>query len=102
VLDSLEKLYSLGVLDGLGQQELKLKDELLDKYVFCQTVREATGFRIAVEKKLLASTVTSRMRRAGQITGFEQVMKPYCRSMGSSPVLGVPGLHSLSQHLISI
>ncbi|KAL4801337.1 hypothetical protein BDV18DRAFT_167573 [Aspergillus unguis] len=66
VLDSPERLYSLG-----------LKDELLDKYVFCQTVREATGFRIAVEKKLLASTVTSRMRRAGQITGFEQVTKPY-------------------------
>ncbi|GMG38731.1 unnamed protein product [Aspergillus oryzae] len=77
VLDSPESLYSLGVLDGLGQQELKLKDDLLDKYVFCQTVREATGFRIAVEKKLLASTVTSRMRRAGQITGFEQVTKPY-------------------------
>ncbi|KAL3429111.1 hypothetical protein BDV09DRAFT_200914 [Aspergillus tetrazonus] len=77
VLDSPEKLYSLGVLDGLGQQELKLKDELLDKYVFCQTVREATGFRIVVEKKLLASTVASWMRRAGQITGFEQVTKPY-------------------------
>ncbi|KAL4761146.1 uncharacterized protein BDW70DRAFT_150295 [Aspergillus foveolatus] len=68
VLDSPEKLYSLGVLDGLGQQELKLKDELFDKYAFCQTVREAAGFRIAVEKKLLASTVTFRMRRAGQIT----------------------------------
>ncbi|KAH8432442.1 uncharacterized protein LDX57_010078 [Aspergillus melleus] len=77
VLDSPEKLYSLEVLDGLGQQELKLKNELLDKYIFCPTVRETTGFRIAVEKKLLASTVTSRMRRAGQITGFEQVTKPY-------------------------
>ncbi|RAQ74355.1 hypothetical protein COH21_012683 [Aspergillus flavus] len=77
VLGSLEKLSSLGVLGGLGQQELKLKDEFLDKYVFCQTIREASGFRIVVEKKLLASTVTSRMRRAGQITGFEQVTKPY-------------------------
>ena len=28
VLDSLEKLYSLGILDGKGQQELKLKDEI--------------------------------------------------------------------------
>ncbi|KAJ1715650.1 hypothetical protein NYO67_2123 [Aspergillus flavus] len=76
VLDIPEKLYSLRVLDGLGQQELKLKDELLDKYVFCQTIREATGSRIVV-KKLLASTVTSRMRRAGQITGFEQAITLY-------------------------
>jgi len=30
VLDSPEKLYSLGVLDGKGQQELKLKDKILD------------------------------------------------------------------------
>lgn len=77
VLDSPEKLYSLEVLDGLGQQQLKLKDELLDKYVFCQTIREATGFRVALEVKLLASTVRSRMRRAGQITGFDDITKPY-------------------------
>ncbi|KAL4928045.1 DUF3435 domain-containing protein [Aspergillus undulatus] len=77
VLDSPEKLYSLEVLDGLGQQQLKLKDELLDKYVFCQTIREATGFRVALEIKLLASTVRSRMRRAGQITGFDDITKPY-------------------------
>lgn len=31
----LKKLYSLWVLDGLGQQELKLKDEIFDDYVFC-------------------------------------------------------------------
>ena len=77
VLDSPEKLYSLEVLDGLGQQQLKLKDELLDKYMFCQTIREATGFRVALEVKLLASTVRSRMRRAGQITGFDDITKPY-------------------------
>ncbi|RAK88663.1 hypothetical protein BO79DRAFT_287674 [Aspergillus costaricaensis CBS 115574] len=77
VLDSPEKLYSLTVLEGLRQQELKLKDELLDKYVFCQTIRETTGFRIALEIKLLASTLRSRMCRAGQITGFDAVTKPY-------------------------
>ncbi|GAB1202546.1 hypothetical protein APSETT445_001164 [Aspergillus pseudonomiae] len=77
VLDSPEKLYSLTVPEGLGQQKLKLKDELLGKYVFCQTIRETTGFRIALEIKLLASTLRSRMRRAGQITGFDAVTKPY-------------------------
>lgn len=77
VLDSPEKLYSLGVLDGKGQQELKLKDELLDKYVFCQVERETAGYRIALEKRLTASVIRSRMRRGGEITGFDQVARPY-------------------------
>jgi hypothetical protein len=33
-MDCPEKLYSLRVLDGVGQQELKLKDEILDQ-PFC-------------------------------------------------------------------
>jgi hypothetical protein len=33
VLDCPKNLYKLGVLDGLGQQELKLKDEILDQFV---------------------------------------------------------------------
>jgi Protein of unknown function (DUF3435) len=77
VLDCSESLYNLRVLNGLGQQELKLKDEILDKFVFCQAVRETTGYRIALEKQLTSSTVRSRMRRGGEITGFEQVTKPY-------------------------
>jgi Protein of unknown function (DUF3435) len=38
-----ENLYSLGILVGLNQQELKLKEELLDQFLFCQ----AHGVRIA-------------------------------------------------------
>lgn len=59
VLNSVEKLYSLTVLEGKGQQELQLKDELLDKFVFCQVEWTPTGFQINLEKRLLASTVTS-------------------------------------------
>ncbi|THC95541.1 hypothetical protein EYZ11_004966 [Aspergillus tanneri] len=77
VLDSPERLYSLGVLDGKGQQELKLKDEIQNKFVFCQAVRETMGYRIALETQLTVSTVRSWMRRVGEITGFEQVIKPY-------------------------
>lgn len=75
VLDSPESLYSLGVLDGLGQQELKLKDDLLDKYVFCQTVREATGFRIAVEKSYVTCGPNHRLR-----TGDQAIPPSVCRS----------------------
>ena len=44
VLDCPKKLYSLRVLNGKGQQELKLQDEILDKFVFCQVEWEATGY----------------------------------------------------------
>ncbi|KAE8162198.1 hypothetical protein BDV40DRAFT_265509 [Aspergillus tamarii] len=77
VLDCPEKLYSLGVLDGKGQQELKLKDEILDKFVFCQVERQPTGYRIALERPMTAAMVRSRMRRGGEITGFDQITRPY-------------------------
>jgi hypothetical protein len=77
VLDSLEKLYSLRVLDGLGQQELLLKDKLSDKFMFCQVEREPTGYQIVLEKKLTAAMLGSRLRRGGEITGFDQVTHPY-------------------------
>jgi Protein of unknown function (DUF3435) len=50
VLDCPENLYNLRVLNGLGQLELKLKDEIQDKFVFRQAARETTGYRIALEK----------------------------------------------------
>ncbi|KAI3017333.1 hypothetical protein CBS147347_10329 [Aspergillus niger] len=77
VLDSPENLYSLGVPDGKGQQELLLKEELADKFVFCQVERESIGYRLVLEKRMTASMVRSRMRRGGEITGFDQVAHPY-------------------------
>ncbi|OJZ79991.1 hypothetical protein ASPFODRAFT_86016 [Aspergillus luchuensis CBS 106.47] len=77
VLDNAKKLYSVGIVDGLNQQDLKLKDEILDKYVFCQVERETTRYRIVLEKRMLSSTLRSRMRRVGEITTFEDIVKPY-------------------------
>ncbi|CRG88250.1 Threonine--tRNA ligase [Talaromyces islandicus] len=78
VLDSAAKLYSLDVPNGKGKQDLHLKDELLDKYVFCQVERETTGYRLLLDKRMTASTLGSQMRRVGEITGFEDIVKPYC------------------------
>lgn len=72
-----ENLYSLRVLDGIGQQKLKIKDELLDQFVFCQAIREADGIRIATDQQLSSAGVRYRMKRAGEITGFEHVARPY-------------------------
>jgi hypothetical protein len=84
VVDCPENLYKLDVLDGLGQQELKLKDEILDQFVFCQAVREADGIRIALEEQLTEGALRYRMKRGGEITGFEQVTKPYCLRYGAA------------------
>ncbi|KAF9885150.1 hypothetical protein FE257_000676 [Aspergillus nanangensis] len=43
VVDCTENLYNLDILEMLGQQKLRLKDEILNKFVFCQAVREADG-----------------------------------------------------------
>ncbi|CAI7602552.1 unnamed protein product [Penicillium pancosmium] len=84
VLDCPEKLYRLRVLDGLGQQELKLKDEILDDYVFCQSLREPDGFRIALDQELTDGWLRYRMKRAGLITGFAEVARPYCLRYGAA------------------
>ena len=34
-ITSLEKLYSLKVLNGLNEQKLPLKEELNDEFIFC-------------------------------------------------------------------
>ncbi|KAB8069060.1 hypothetical protein BDV29DRAFT_183512 [Aspergillus leporis] len=84
VLDCPENLYNLGVLEGLGQQELKLKNEILDQFVFCQAVREVDGIRIALKEQLTEGALRYRMKRGGEITGFEQVTKPYGLRYGAA------------------
>lgn len=86
-IDSPEKLYSLNVLQGLNEQELPLKDEILDDFVFCQAVREAEGVRIAHDLQLSSASVRYRMKIGGQITGFKQVTKPYVLRDGAAKAL---------------
>lgn len=84
VVNCPENLYSLGILNGLNQQELKLKDEILDQFVFYQAIREADGVRIALDQQLSSATVRYRMKWGGEITGFEQVTKPYGLRYGAA------------------
>lgn len=72
-----EKLYSLNVLNGMNEQQLPLKDELSDHFVFCQTLETASGVALAPQLQLSFDSVLYRMKIGGQITGFAQVTKPY-------------------------
>jgi len=76
-IDCPERLYSLRVLKGLNEQPLPLRDEMNDEFIFCETVREAQGVRIARELQLSSGSVRYRMKVGGEITGFGQVLKPY-------------------------
>jgi hypothetical protein len=77
VVDCPENLYNLGILKGLGQQELKLKDEILNQFIFCHVVREVDGIRIALEEQVMEEALQYQIKRGGEIIGLEQVTKPY-------------------------
>lgn len=82
-----EKLYSLNVLDGMNEQQLPLRDELRDDFVFCQVEDSACGVRFALQSQLSSGSVRYRMKKGGQITGFEQVTKPYVLRDGAAQAL---------------
>jgi Protein of unknown function (DUF3435) len=72
VVDCLENLSSLGVVNGLGAQQLKLKEEILDRYVFCQSIWEADGFRPALDQQLSSTTVRYRFRQGARSPGLSR------------------------------
>jgi hypothetical protein len=82
-----ENLYSLNVLDGLNEQQLPLKDELSDDFIFCQTVETVCGIALARQLQLSSHSVRYGMKIGGQITGFAQVTKPYVLHDGNAKAL---------------
>ena len=82
-----EKLYSLNVLDGTNEQELTLKDELSDDFVFCQAINTAFGVCLAPQLQLSSDSIRYRMKVGGNITGFAQITKPYVLRDGSAKAL---------------
>ncbi|KAG9229421.1 hypothetical protein BJ875DRAFT_537715 [Amylocarpus encephaloides] len=82
-----EKLYSLIVLNRMNEQQLPLKDELSDDFVFYQTVETACGVALARQLQLSSDSVRYRIKIGGQITGFAQVTKPYVLRDGAAKAL---------------
>lgn len=82
-----EKLYALDIPDGLNEQQLPLKDELSDDFIFCQAVQTACGVALARHLQLSSDSVRYRMKIGGQITGFAQVTKPYVLRDGAAKAL---------------
>ncbi|KAL2371355.1 hypothetical protein RJ035_006201 [Blastomyces gilchristii] len=72
-----EDLYDLGILDELNEQKIPLRDDLAENFLFCQVVREGEGVRIAHEIKATTASLRNRMKKCGEITGFEYPVGPY-------------------------
>ncbi len=71
----------------MNEQQLPLKDELSNDFVFCQAVETAGGFLLAPQLQPSSNSVRYRMKIGGQITGFAQVTKPYVLRDGAAKVL---------------
>jgi hypothetical protein len=76
-IDLPDKLYSLKVLKGLGEQELLLREEINDEFVFCQAVREVDSIQIAHKIQATTDWIQYQMKKGGQILGIKQVVKTY-------------------------
>jgi nitrous oxide reductase accessory protein NosL len=71
----------------MPQQQLLLKDELGEHFLFCQTLETANGVALAPQLQLSSNSVRYRMKIGGQIAGFAQVTKPYVLRDGAAKAL---------------
>jgi hypothetical protein len=60
-----KKLYSLNVLNGMNEQQLPLKDELSDDFIFCQAVETAYSVCPAQQLQLSSNSVRYWMKIGG-------------------------------------
>lgn len=82
-VDCPENLYSLNVLQGLNEQRLPLREDLADKYVFCEAIQQGEIVKLAHEIQYSYNKLKYRMKKGGEITGFSQVVKPYVLRNGA-------------------
>ena len=71
----------------MNEQQLPLKHELSNDFVFCQAVETAGGFFLAPQLQLSSNSVRYRMKIGGHITGFAQLTKPYVLRDGAAKAL---------------
>jgi hypothetical protein len=64
------EIYRLRVPYGLGQQELKLEDEIRDDPVFCQALREADRFKISTVISCSSNGDNSFVAAAQRLANF--------------------------------
>jgi hypothetical protein len=76
-INSPEQLYRLTVHPRCNQQRLPWKESMLDTPVFRRSVAGLHGVEISPSEALRDNTLRPWVKKAGEETGFEQVVGPY-------------------------
>ncbi|MCJ1478787.1 hypothetical protein MMC13_007471 [Lambiella insularis] len=76
-LDSPEQLFGLAIHSRCNQQRLPWKESMLDAPICRRSMAALHGVEISPTEPLRDSTVRPWAKRAGEETGFEQVVGPY-------------------------
>ena len=86
-IDSPAKLYSLRVLNGLGEQKLPLREDLDEKFLFCQTIREVDGAKIALALGATTAWIRYQLKKGGEVIGLPMHVIPYVLRDGNAKSL---------------
>ena len=81
-IDAAEKLFSLKVLDRLGEQKLPLREDYYQEFIFCQAIREAN---VVLSCRRLLSGFG--IDRSGEILDVAMRVIPYALGDGSAKEL---------------
>ncbi|KKZ67419.1 hypothetical protein EMCG_06914 [[Emmonsia] crescens] len=108
-LTSPERLYDLGVLEGLNQQKLPLRDDLRDKFLFCEAVREGeTAVNPYIGYGVPRPINCLRLVMSFSLSGhsFDEYWKKFIGILGHSfpdpIVLKTPTRMQMSWHILAI
>ncbi|KAK2739873.1 hypothetical protein FQN57_006449 [Myotisia sp. PD_48] len=100
-ITSAEEFYKIEVLDGLNEQKMLLRDDLAEKYIFCESEIIGGVAQLCLDRPLSGSSLRYRMRKGGQIWGSEKVTKPYVLRNGQANELNAhPGVSEPLQNQI--
>jgi hypothetical protein len=86
-LDSMEKIYSLRITNGLRCLKLHWRESILKTPIFRQAVRSHTGYETSPKKALTYATFHHYIERLGTVTGFEEKLTGYCLRRGAGNVV---------------
>ncbi|KAI9888214.1 MAG: hypothetical protein M1814_001087 [Vezdaea aestivalis] len=86
-LNSPEQFFRLRVLEGLNEQKVPFKDEILDVPVFRRSVRTILGVTISKTAALADGWLRSHMYTLGNVTGIDLPTGPYTFRRGNGEAL---------------
>jgi hypothetical protein len=92
-LTSAEKISKLDIWPGYEQLPLYLKLSMANIPVFYKSIKTLSGWEILPDKQLPYLMFLSWMKKLGMLTGFPQIMHPYCLRYNVGNIFNQSGLY---------